>query len=203
RGTTIVVVSHNLNAVRNMCRRTIVIHDAEMRFDGETNDAISLNHYLLAEPRPGVDEPQADTGEAPADIVGQALSFELIGRDAQPTKHVETGDMVTFVLRVRFDRDVAGPIVGFNLFSSAGVLVYGTSSSWRGEHNFAAGTIGSFSWRVPMWLATDSFTANAAVVNGAGATHIAPVDPLLFYVAGARDVVGVVDLGAEFSVEST
>ncbi|MHB8467786.1 MAG: ABC transporter ATP-binding protein, partial [Acidimicrobiales bacterium] len=51
RGTTIVVVSHNLNAVRNMCRRTIVIHDAEMRFDGETNDAISLYHDLLAEPR--------------------------------------------------------------------------------------------------------------------------------------------------------
>ena len=35
-GATVVVVSHNLNAVRRMCDRTIVMHDGEVRYDGDT-----------------------------------------------------------------------------------------------------------------------------------------------------------------------
>ena len=78
-GTTIVVVSHNLNAVRNMCQRTILIHDGEMRFDGDTNEAISLYHDLLAEPRPGMEtEIPRPASSAP---ISSATScrFEFIG----------------------------------------------------------------------------------------------------------------------------
>ncbi|HVT77699.1 MAG TPA: ABC transporter ATP-binding protein, partial [Acidimicrobiales bacterium] len=55
-GATVVVVSHNLNAVRRMCDHTMVLHNGAQRFYGATADAISLYHQLLGEER----EPDAD-----------------------------------------------------------------------------------------------------------------------------------------------
>ncbi len=47
-GTTVLVVSHNLHAIRMMCDRTAVLEHGELRFDGDTSDAIGLYHDLLA-----------------------------------------------------------------------------------------------------------------------------------------------------------
>lgn len=199
-GTTIVVVSHNLNAVRNMCQRTIVIHDGEMRFDGETSQAISLYHDLLAEPRPGMENEIARPGELGADIVGDVVRFELIGPEGEPTKHLRTGDEARFEMDVRFDRPVLGPIVALTINNSSGVKVYTWTSPWRSDHSFDAGTTATFSFSAPVRLATDSFTALISLISGSGATHLPPVAPLLFYVAGAQDVTGIADLGAQLDI---
>jgi hypothetical protein len=52
---------------------------------------------------------------------------------------------------------------------------------------------------VPISLATDSFTAIISVISARGATHIIPVAPLLFYVAGSG-AVGIVDLGGRLEI---
>src|SRR5205807_3641131 len=56
QGTTVVVVSHNLNAVRQMCDRTLLLQSGEKRYDGDTTEAISLFHALLDEERDILDE---------------------------------------------------------------------------------------------------------------------------------------------------
>src|SRR5690349_16980829 len=43
-GATVVLVTHNLNAVRRLCERTLVIHNGELRHDGDTVEALSLYH---------------------------------------------------------------------------------------------------------------------------------------------------------------
>jgi ABC-type polysaccharide/polyol phosphate transport system ATPase subunit len=198
-GTTIVVVSHNLNAVRNMCKRAILIHDGEMRFDGSTNDAISMYHDLLAEPRPGMEDDVPAPGEIQTDIIGEVLSFELLGADGQRTKHVNAGDTVRFEMRLRVDKPVASPIVALAMYNSAGIRVYGTNSAWDNEDRLAAGSVAVFTFTVPISLATDSFTAIISVISARGATHIIPVAPLLFYVAGSG-AVGIVDLGGRLEI---
>ncbi len=39
-GTTVVLVSHNLNAIRQLCSDTLVLHRGEVRFQGPTDDAL-------------------------------------------------------------------------------------------------------------------------------------------------------------------
>ena len=43
-GRTVLFVSHNMNAVRNLCRRGIVLENGGLIYDSETNDAV--NYYL-------------------------------------------------------------------------------------------------------------------------------------------------------------
>lgn len=45
-GRTVLFVSHNLTAIKALCQRTIVVGEGQIRFDGNTEDAV--NYYLNA-----------------------------------------------------------------------------------------------------------------------------------------------------------
>jgi len=46
RGTTLVVVSHDLDTVANLCSRGILIHDHRVVFDGESHEAVARMRSL-------------------------------------------------------------------------------------------------------------------------------------------------------------
>src|SRR5438477_4413610 len=48
QGTTVVVVSHSAQAIRSMCRRTIVMRNGSVAFDGDTETAIARHYELLS-----------------------------------------------------------------------------------------------------------------------------------------------------------
>ena len=41
-GKTLVVVSHDLNMVADLCERGIVLRDGKVRFDGESHEAVAV-----------------------------------------------------------------------------------------------------------------------------------------------------------------
>jgi len=200
QGTTIVVVSHNLNAVRNLCPRTIVLHEGTVRYDGDTVGAISLYHDLLGDGVAG----DARAGRShPTGAAGAVVeSFELIGPDGAPTKHVDSSTDVTFRARIRFLQNAESPIFGVSIHTEAGVQAYGDSTPWAAQRAFAAGTSVVFDARLRPALATGSYTAYCGVRAADGVTELAPpAKTILFYVAGRSRVNGVADLGASLRIE--
>jgi len=197
-GTTIVVVSHNLNAVRLMCQRTMVLHNGVIRHDGDTDHAVSLYHDLLGEPRDA--EAAEGRGEFAVEAAGEIERFDLIDGDGHSTRHVNSADEVSFFIDVRFDKPVQHPIVGFAVYTATGVEVYRTSTPWQGDGVYEPGTRTRFSVRVRPALAAGSYTAHLSLVNGTGASHTPVATPLMFYVAGRREALGIADLRAQFDV---
>lgn len=199
-GATIVVVSHNLNAIRNLCRRTLVLHNGEQRFDGETTEAISLYHDYLGEERE-IEEGQA---ALPHDhsFDGRAVieRFDLLDPSGVRTRHVNSLEDVTFDVDVRFTKEVEGPILGFSMFNSAGVQVYGESSGWRQQTCYRPGDRMTATIRIRPTLATGTYSCLVGLVSPTG-TPIAPqVKPLLVYVGGRSGVNGIADLGARIDI---
>ena len=47
RGASLIVVSHNLEAIRTMCDRVLVLDAGKPVFEGGTNEAIGIYHGLL------------------------------------------------------------------------------------------------------------------------------------------------------------
>lgn len=47
KGTTVVLVSHDENTVRNFCSRALVFDKGRMLFDGPTHEALALHHEVL------------------------------------------------------------------------------------------------------------------------------------------------------------
>jgi ABC-2 type transport system ATP-binding protein len=191
-GTTVVVVSHNLGAVRNMCDRCLVLHDGEQRFLGDTNEALSLYHQLLAE------APRGGTAEDAVSPV-ESVSIEVLGADGQPTSHITAGDKVTFRVRGRFRRAVDNPAYGIAITHASGAMVYADSNLLQGGGPpAAAGEERSCDIHLEAALTTGTYSVGGAVLYGTASDNRLESRPHSFYVSGRHLVAGVTDLNASF-----
>ena len=203
-GTTIVVVSHNLNAVRQLCDRAVVLHDGVKRHDGGVDEAIGLYHSLLGESA----EPETVTltdGQAVESGVATIESVELVDEAARVVTHVTSGDEVTVEIRTTFDQAVDRPAFGFAVISAAGVNVYSESTAARGLPAVRRGETVTCRARVRLPLTTGSYTIRAGVYrvldDFMATTQLDEAKPLPFFVSGRTGMGGTVDLAATFSVE--
>ena len=191
-GTSVLVVSHNLNAIRRACSRVLVLQDGSPRFLGDTNEAISVYHDLIGE--------AADEEGARATDEIEVVSFELLGPDGRPSAHVQAGDEMVFRIDARFLRPVEDPVFGIGIATESGQSVYTETTNRRRTGSFAAGEQGRFEIRLPASLTTGSYLARAWVGWGGEDGVYAQPRPIVFFAGGRPMVRGVADLRASFEV---
>ena len=200
-GTTIAVVSHNLNAVRRMCDRTLVLHDGITRHDGDTPEAIALYHDLLSEHRE-IDD-ATDLRQATGLQVrprGDIESFEFHGQNGS-TNRIAMGEPARLSLKVRFFEAVDDCLIGVTVFNQAGIQVYGDSSDWSEIQGFAAGTTVRFDVDLRLHLAGGSYSVVLGITDKRGALLTKIPRPLSFYVEVRGAVNGIADLEGRFSAQ--
>jgi ABC-type polysaccharide/polyol phosphate transport system ATPase subunit len=196
-GTTIVVVSHNLNAIRRLCDRSAVLHAGEMRFDGGTRDAIALFHELLGESR----EIEGDTGRDVFRSTGAArLSRFTLGtvRDGEVQSTVPAGALARFSADLESRIDIESPYLALHVFHESGVQVYGETVAVEGS--LRAGDRHHVEVDLPVELPRGSYSAELLLVGLDATLHAPPPAPILFYVDGRNGVRGVADLHASFKI---
>jgi lipopolysaccharide transport system ATP-binding protein len=193
-GTTVIVVSHNLHAIRDLCSRVVVLHDGALEFDGGVDDGLSRYHDLLAGPPVG----QSGDG-SPAGLPVSFEAAEVLGPDGQPTSHLEAGREACFRFRVRFHETVRDPILGFAVVTHGGLAIYGEATPWADLAPSEAGDVVTFEARMAVRLAGGTYQAVAALRASDGLTDVsAPHPPVLFSLSGRPRLYGVADLEADF-----
>jgi ABC-type polysaccharide/polyol phosphate transport system ATPase subunit len=136
-GTTIVMVSHAMPAVRLLCPRAIVISHGRMVFDGDVEDAIGHHHQILSS------EGSADPGVGDQHVTGGAEVLEraLLGPEG-PTHYVRRNEELRLRLRikVRFTRAIDDPVFVFVIRGEDASVAYGIQTPLQLSHrSFAAG----------------------------------------------------------------
>ena len=200
-GTTIVIVSHNLGAIRRMCDRTIVLHAGRVRHDGDTVDGISKFHELLRS-RSDMEELGDFASETSiADDPGQVESVALISPSGEPTRQVHSQDDVRMRMTVRFTKPAVNAVVGMRIWDEF-ALLYMDFSPLETSQNFASGDVVEIEARFRPNLRSGSYLAQMALMqdNGVVAARTIPLD---FFVDSPPRVEGVVDLDAKFSVDGS
>ena len=72
RGRTVLFVSHNLGAIRNLCPRTLMIEQGRLAFDGGVREGLSLYERSFAAPGEAID------GAHFQGTIGERLRFEQL-----------------------------------------------------------------------------------------------------------------------------
>jgi ABC-2 type transport system ATP-binding protein len=196
RGTTIVVVTHNINVIRGFCDRGLVLNEGGLVFDGPTFDAIST-YYAVAGQVPSTDLDEEVGGREALEIE----SLELLDRSGKATLHIDSGDQATVRLRVRAFTDIAKPFVGMTIASERGVIVYTDTNRMTPFPALAAGESATYDISLPMTLAGGGYRVTSSVhaLDGMDSTQLDRATPVTFFVSGRGLVSGVVDLGATFT----
>lgn len=199
-GATIVLVTHNLQATRNMCDRTLVLHDGQQRFLGPTPEAISVYHELLStQPRGGGGTPDGSAGPGATPV--ESITTQLLGSDGAPSAFVRHDDEVTVRSTVRFRRPVERPVYGLVVTSAAGVSVYSDSTERAERHGAVrAGEEVVVDIRLRPELVTGSYELRGVVAWGGTMQERTGSRNVSFYVSGRPMVQGVADLAGRFEV---
>jgi ABC-type polysaccharide/polyol phosphate transport system ATPase subunit len=204
-GTTIVLVSHNLDTVQRMCERTLVLSRGVLVFDGGTDEAIAIYHRLLHEEQANLKD-EAHQGvrqrEENAYVGGATISrFEIVDAEGVPTTHLQPGEPWRVLMDIDFDRPVSDPVIGVSLSQGGRGLLYASYTGpgdYVGEHGPDRPLHADISLGNPML--SGSFVVQAVVRDAAAQLTLGFSLPAHLAVSSNRRDIGIVDLGATYQL---
>jgi len=206
RNGTVVFVSHNLEAVRSLCERTLLLNRGEILLDASTEEAIAGYHALLSGQqlkerefaREGNLEQRACTGEA------EILRVWLSDEEDKEIFAVKSGALVSICCEVRFHRTVEEPIFGFFIAGGDGTVVYdfNTQQQNLSTGRYEAGEVVRLRFSQPLPLAEGSYQLNLGITRGDLRAYCCwKQNALTFFVHDDSRCKGIVSLRSRLQIE--
>jgi len=200
---TVILVSHNLASVSELCGRAIVMCAGHARFDGQTESAMGL-YFGLVQAAFKVD-PDASEGLGRAVMTGDAeiTDVAVLDQNDVPVTHVRSGSQGEVRAVVRFHAPLDDPEFGCIVRRADGLLVADVTSASLGLRTgrFAAGEGATVSFRVKWPLGTGTYLIALHVTDLHRKVRCAWREGVASLVVTSPNVLrSVVDLGTSLDV---
>ena len=233
-GMALLLVTHAVSDVTAHCDRALLLADGRLLADGDPASVTNLYFDLLFGRGPAAGGPAAaaaDAAVAEDDFwQGSAERFGL-RPGYRPEEHrwgnggaaildyrvgamgtaypaeIDSGAVVEFAFKVRFDQPFQGVVPGLLLKTLEGAFVFGsnshTAAGGAGDPIAVnAGELRVFSFRLPLPLNEGSYLLSFGVSRGDPAANLEPLerryDAVILQVRRRVPFWGLVDLGAHF-----
>jgi ABC-type polysaccharide/polyol phosphate transport system ATPase subunit len=156
---TIVLVSHDLAAVKDHCDRCVWLDNGQVVMDGEPHAVVDTYLKQVAGPSSGVSDEGRGSRWGSKEV--EITSVELFGREGKQDVF-RTGE--TFVARIHYKVNcpVREPVFGCAIFTREGVYVTGPNTQFHGVTIDQLGSRGVVEYRVdslPLLEGEYDFTA--------------------------------------------
>ncbi|WIE53561.1 ABC transporter ATP-binding protein [Curtobacterium sp. MCBD17_003] len=123
QGRTIILVSHSLGQVQELCDHAVVLHHGEVKFQGSARHAVKNFREILEGRR--VAEAEAAGEEA---TPGKVERVEIAAPGRAPGEELQPGDDLVIRMTVSHTSPLEEWNSGFKIENQHGHLVYGTDS---------------------------------------------------------------------------
>jgi ABC-2 type transport system ATP-binding protein len=145
-GKTIVVVSHALGTLQQMCDQLAWLDNGVLRAVGPAGDVV--DEYLTSV--------QVATGSTEVGRFGtgevRIAKAELLGPSGRSTTKVRTGDRVVFRLHYEAQPGIERPVFGIGIYSMDGTMLSGPNIKDVGLIPDTIGTLGTVEVEVPQLM---------------------------------------------------
>lgn len=211
-GTTLLIVSHDRQAIQTICDRAVLLDKGRVALEGAPEEVMDFFSAMIAEREQDTirQERLADNRIRTISGTGEASVAEavLLNDKGRPVEVLETGTPVTLKVTVDIHTDLERLVLGFMIKDRMGQPIYGINTHRinRPLENLRAGEQVTYSY---------SFNANLGKGNYSVALSLSRLDShldknyewrdfaLIFHVINTRkpDFVGCASLDAQLSIE--
>jgi len=119
-GRTVVLVTHDMATVQSFCDRAMLIHDGELRYLGDPEEA-ALEYYRL---NFGGHDARGRGQDVP-DVNARLIDVWLENPAGERVDNIEQGDPIGFNVIFEARHDLVNPVFGFHFLTGDGVQVFG------------------------------------------------------------------------------
>ncbi len=128
-GRTVVLVTHDMATVQSLCHRAMVIHDGDLQYVGDPEDA-AMHYYRLnfagspAEADANAARPPDDT-DAVVALNARLVQARLLDEAGEPIQNVEQGAPIIVDIEIEAARELVDPIFRLHVLNEDGLVVFG------------------------------------------------------------------------------
>ena len=171
QGTSLLIVSHDANAVQSLCDRAILLDSGRLVRDGDPATVMDLYNALIAEREnntvvitqhaSGREQTMSGTGEA------RVESIALLNDRGEPVEFVDVGQPVTLHIRVGVHADIPRLVLGYMIKDRLGQPVFGINTHYTNQviENATAGSMLQFDIIFPMNVGPGTYSVSTALVS--------------------------------------
>jgi lipopolysaccharide transport system ATP-binding protein len=169
-GRTVLLVSHNMRAIQQLCTRAILLENGHLTVDSSTYDCTNI--YLAA----GIDGDTSSNVDLQRSVAGrsgsgdcQFISFALTDLEGNPTASFLFGQPFRVTIGIRASKNIGHAILGFSFVSRLGADIMGTALADSGIEGYIREGVTFFRCYVdPMILTPGEYTIRAAIFQAEG-----------------------------------
>ena len=205
-GRTIVLVTHSLDQVAQLCDRAVVLDKGRVAADGPPGEALRVLRSEFEQTRledKARSEEHAAAAGSPVTVAGptaEVASVTLL-QDGAPVQEVRAGSSVTLRLQIASRSAVASPIVGFSIQSSTGQVIHATDSKLLGRALPVVDGVAVVDFTVPaLALGQGTYTVTGSVADANGVELHRLIDGAPLAVTADGRETGFVHLATELVV---
>jgi len=202
-GRTIVIVSHSLDQVAELCDRAIALESGVVIADGAPREALRALRFEFEHTRQEEIERQRVTADVAAEperprAVVERIELLSLGRPLEGA--LEVGSPVTVRLHVRADEPLRDWILGFGIETATGQSIYGTNTRLLGESLAPLSGRASYDFSIPAaTIGEGSYTLHGAIAGHTGAEIHRLIEGATLSLRADGRETGFVHLGLTFS----
>ncbi len=164
-GGSIVFVSHDLNAVKMLCDRALVLDGGKIAYEGDSEEAVNYYNRIMArldEQEAGLQE-QSRTSNSYGTGEAKIQSAELLGQRSG-CDTVAAGEEAEIKLAIAAYEDIPSLSVGFMIRDRFGQDIFGTNSHLLGQDfQLSKGQHCTVEFSLPINLAPGKYTVTLAL----------------------------------------
>lgn len=172
QGTTLLIVSHDKNAIQSICDRVVILAKGQLLHEGPPDAMFDLYNALIARAdQDGIAQTIGDDGQlAVHSGTGEASVKAIRLVDAATNAAltvVAAGQAVILQVEVAIHADVPVLVFGFSIRNRLGQVMYGTNTYYTGQliRGAKIGDATSFNVMFDMNLGPGPYTISTALVG--------------------------------------
>lgn len=206
QGTTLLLVSHDKQAIQSICNRAILLDKGRIAMQGEPDAVMDFYNAMLADHQEQQISASPQHGGALLSGTGEArfTAIALHDEQGQPVEILDVGQPVTLQVKVNAQAMIDDLVLGFLIKDRFGQDVFGTNTRQLDQvcYGITAGQELGWSFRFPANIGPGTYSITVALHSHAG--HIErnyawQERALIFEVVNRtrREFSGVAWLGAQ------
>ena len=124
-GRTVLFVSHNMAAVRQLCTRGILLRNGELVFNGGTEDTV--NEYLSFGTNIEETDLSTRTENRTGNHIAKFVKFEIFS-NGKPTNSIKTGDDISFKMTIESKENLSNVTIQLAVYNKLGHKIIHTNN---------------------------------------------------------------------------
>jgi lipopolysaccharide transport system ATP-binding protein len=171
QGTTLLLVSHDKQAIQSVCDRAILLDGGRLAKEGKPEEIMDYYNAMIAE-RENQTVRQQDTNQGKVQTVsgtGEATvaDIALLDESGQRVEVVDVGAPVTLEVRVRARAPIPRMVLGYMIKDRLGQPMYGTNTHLKDMPlaDVGAGEEVVYRFAFPMNLGPGTYSVATAIVS--------------------------------------